>query len=146
LSGSSAATGVAPATPAAAVSAGTRASEAPATTESAAPAAAESAGARTAVPAGSRRTTGPAILSGPRFADREGTAHEQLAVEFLDRFFGGGALGVLDERKASRAAGLAIKWANDLGWLTDLRKMRSQVFFGRLIGQIAHEQSDWWHG
>jgi hypothetical protein len=23
--------------------------------------------------------------------------------------------------------------------------MRPQVLFGGLIGQIAHEQSDWWH-
>jgi hypothetical protein len=24
--------------------------------------------------------------------------------------------------------------------------MRPKIFFGRLVGQIAHEQSDWWHG
>ena len=81
-----------------------------------------------------------------RFAHREGTAHEQLTVEFLDRLFRGAALRVFDKRKATRAAGLAIERANDLGGIADLREMRTQVFFGCLIGQVAHEQSDWWHG
>ena len=57
----------------------------------------------------------------------------------------GGAFGVLDERKAPCAAGLAIERANDLCWLPDLREMRTQILFGCLIGQVAHEQSDWWH-
>ena len=108
--------------------------------------AAKAPGSRTAVSAGSRRTAGSAIFARPRFADRERTAHEQLAVELLDRLFGGGAFGVLDERESARATGFTVERADDLGGLADLREMRTQVFFGRLIGQIAHEQSDWWHG
>ena len=92
-----------------------------------------------------RRTSGTAILAGSRFADRQWAAHEELAVELLDRRFRGGAFGVLDKRKASRAAGLAVERANDLRGCADLREVRTQIFFGSLIGQVAHEQSDWWH-
>ena len=86
-----------------------------------------------------------AIFTGPRFAHREWAAHEQLSVEFLDRLFRGGAFRVLDEREPARAAGFPVERTNDLGGGTDLGEMRTQIVFGRLIGQIAHEQSDWWH-
>ena len=56
------------------------------------------------------------------------------------------ALRVFDERKAAGAAGFAVERADDLRRLTDLREVRTQIVFGCLIGQIAHEQSDWWHG
>jgi hypothetical protein len=69
-----------------------------------------------------------------------------LAVEFLDRFLGQRSLGVFDEGEPARAAGFAFERPHDLRWLTDLREVCTQVVFGCLIGQIAHEQSDWWHG
>jgi len=92
-----------------------------------------------------RRTSRTAILAGARFADGQWTAHKKLAVKLLDRGFRGGPFGVLDKRKAPCPAGLAIERADDLRGLTDLREMRTQIFFGCLIGQVAHEQSDWWH-
>jgi hypothetical protein len=141
-----AATGVTTTT---AEAAGTRAAEAAASTAAAESAAAstKAAGTRSAESAAwTRRTSGTAILTSPRFADRQRAAHEELSVELLDRRFRGGAFGVLDKGKASRAAGLAVERANDLCWLSDLREMRTQIFFGSLIGQVAHEQSDWWHG
>ena len=89
-----------------------------------------------------RRTAG---LSGAGLADGQRTAHEQLAVEFLDGFFGGGALRVLNERKPAGAAGFPVERTHDLCGLADLREVSTQIVFGRLVGQIAHEQSDWWH-
>src|SRR5687767_2533186 len=55
-----------------------------------------SAGTRRAIPAASWRAAGAAIFARPRLADGERTAHEQLAVEFLDRVLGHRSLGVLD--------------------------------------------------
>ena len=119
---------------------------APAAVSTAAPAT-ESSGSRTAVSAArSWRAAWPAIFPRARFTDGERPAHEQLAVELLDRLLRGGAFGVLDEREPARATGFTVERTDDLGWLADLSEMRPQVFFGRLIGQIAHEQSDWWHG
>src|SRR5687767_5506967 len=105
-----------------------------------------SAGTRRAIPAASWRAAGAAIFARPRLADGERPTHEQLAVEFLDRVLGHRSLGVLDEREAARAAGFTIEGTHDLRRLTDLREVCTQVVFGCLIGQIAHEQSDWWHG
>jgi hypothetical protein len=108
--------------------------------------AAETPGAWSSVAAAARRATGSAIFTSARFAHSERAAHEELTIEALDGGFGFGALRVFHEREAARAAGLAIERANDLCRLADLGEMRPQVIFGCLIGQIAHEQSDWWHG
>jgi hypothetical protein len=56
-----------------------------------------------------------------------------------DRGFGSFAIGVLDKRKATGAAGLSIEWSHDLCRLTNLRKMHSQVVFGGLIGEVTYE-------
>jgi hypothetical protein len=69
-----------------------------------------------------------------------------LAVELPDGLFGKCALGVLDKRETAGAPGLAVERPHDLGRAPDLRKMGSQVVVGGLIGQIAYEQSNWWHG
>jgi len=69
-----------------------------------------------------------------------------LTVELLDRRFGLRSLRVLDKRKASGAAGLAVEWTHDLGRLADLRKVLAQVVFRGLIREVTYEQADWWHG
>jgi hypothetical protein len=108
---------------------------------------AEAAWSRTAVPAGrSGRTSGAAILAGARLAHRKRTPHQKLSIQLADGLLGGGSLRELDECEASGATGFAIEWANDLGRLSKLRKVCTQVFFGCLIGQVTDKQSDWWHG
>jgi hypothetical protein len=69
-----------------------------------------------------------------------------LAIELLDRGFRRFAVRVFDKRKAARASRLAIQRPNDLRRLTNLREMCSQVVFGGLVGKIAYEKSNWWHG
>jgi hypothetical protein len=54
---------------------------------------------------------------------RQGSAHEQLAIELPDRGFRRFAVGVFDKRKAAGAPRLSIKRPNDLRRLTNLREM-----------------------
>jgi hypothetical protein len=117
-------------------------------TSARAPAATETTRARPAETAARRawRTTGPAILTRARFADRERAPHEELSVELADGLFGRGALSELDKGEPPRSPGLAIERANDLGGFPELREVGTQIFFGCLIGQVTDKQSDWWHG
>jgi hypothetical protein len=130
-------------------SARARASEPAATSTKTATAAgtAEAAWSRTAVPAWRpRRTSGASLLAGSRLADRQRTPHQELSIQFADGLFGGASFRELDEREPAGTAGFAIERTNDLSGLTELRKVRTQIFFGCLIGQVTDKQSDWWHG
>jgi hypothetical protein len=129
-----------------------RASEAAATSPKTATApasgTAEAAWSWTAVPAawGPRRTSRSSLLAGASLADCQRTPHEELPIQFADGLFGGASIGELHEGEPAGTAGFAIERADDLSGLTELRKMRTQVFFGCLIGQVTDKQSDWWHG
>ena len=81
-----------------------------------------------------------------RFIDRQRPAAEAMLVQLAD-----GILRVLvgrhfHEGEPARATGFPVERPHDLGGWADLSEVRTQVVFGCLIGQIAHEQSDWWHG
>src|SRR5262249_48015379 len=65
-------------------------------------------------PAWSRRPAGSPVLTGPRFADREGTPVERHAVEFLNRLLSVPAILELDECEAARPARLAIDGQHNL--------------------------------
>jgi hypothetical protein len=108
---------------------------------------AESAGTRPAVSARwAWGTSRPAVFSRARFADGERPAHEELTIQLANGLLGGAPVCELDKRKSASATGLAIEWAHDLCWFTDLRKVRTEVVFGCLVRQIPDKQSDWWHG
>jgi len=64
----------------------------------------------------------------------------------FDDFLGYLSAYSLDRALQSSDSCIKSERANDLRGWADLREVRTQVVFGRLIGQIAHEQSDWWHG
>ena len=107
----------------------------------------ESTGTRPAVAAGrSWRSTWSAILASTGFADSQRTAHEELAVELLNSGFRHRAIGIFNEREASRAAGFAIEGSDNLRGLADGGEMRPQIVFCGLIREIPNEQSNWWHG
>jgi hypothetical protein len=138
-SGREAATGGSRATePAAeaATAAGARTTEAARSraTEAARPGTAKTAARRT----GRRRT----ILPGARLAHREVTALERLRVEFADHVVGLGSVGELDEREASRTAGLSIDWHDDVGWCRDRREVGSKIRFRCAVRQVPDEQTD----
>ena len=82
----------------------------------------------------------------PCFVHRQSPSAKRLLIELGDRILRVLVGHHLDERKPAGAAGFPVERADDLRWLTDLREMRPQIVFGRLVGQIAHEQSDWWQG
>ena len=69
------------------------------------------------------RGPGGTIFPRPRFAHREGPPLERLLVEAPDRLFGDLAIGVVDEREASRPSGFPIGGKHDLRWCSDARQM-----------------------
>jgi hypothetical protein len=65
-----------------------------------------------------------------------------LLVESANRFFGDTAIGIIDEREASRPARFTIDRQYDLCWRPHTRKMFAQF---RLVGgvrQVPDEQTD----
>jgi hypothetical protein len=69
-----------------------------------------------------------------------------LAIELTDSGFRRLAIRVFDKCESARASGLAIQRAHNLRRLTHRGEVRSQVVFGGLVGEIAYEQSNRWHG
>jgi hypothetical protein len=86
--------------------------------------------------------TRPAILARARFADRQRTSLGGLRVEFLDNFFGDGAIGELDERETARTTGLAIDRHGNVGWLGDGSQVSSKISLTCPVGEIPDEQTD----
>src|SRR5262245_8193839 len=127
----------------AAEAAGTRAAEAPRSAGTRAAEAAGPAGPGTAEAAAGTWSARAALLARARFADRQAAALEQLLIELSNRLFGDGAVGVVDEREAARAAGFTIDGQHDRRGFADAREMLSQLCLGRGIRQVADEQTDW---
>ena len=96
---------------------------------------------RAAEPAGPR-PAGAALLTRPRFADRERPSLEGLLIESPDGFFGDAAIGVIDEREASRTAGFPIDGQDDGRGFADAGEVLAQLGFRRRIRKIADEQTD----
>jgi hypothetical protein len=67
---------------------------------------------------------------------------EGLRVELLDHCFGNGAVGELDEREATRTAGLAIDRHGNVGRLGDGRKVSAKVGFTCAVREVPDEQTD----
>jgi hypothetical protein len=119
----------------------TRTTAAVSTAARARAAVAAAAGTGATVAAPSTWTARAAGFTFTRLADRQRTSHEQLAVEATNRLLGRAALGVFHKGESARTPGLSVEGANNLGRLTDLRKMGTQIVFGGLVGQVTDEQS-----
>jgi hypothetical protein len=112
------------------------------TSRTARPGAAEAARAWSAESAAGTRPAGASFLTRTRFADRERPAFEGLLIESPDRFFSDGAVGIVDERKASRPAGFTVDGENYGRGYADGGKMFAEFGFRRRVRKVPDEQTD----
>jgi hypothetical protein len=66
-----------------------------------------------------------------------------LRVEFLDDLFGYATIREFDEGEPPRPPGLAIDRHDHMGRFRDGCEVRAEVGFGRRVGQVSNEQTDW---
>jgi hypothetical protein len=84
-----------------------------------------------------------AIFARACLADGEVPALERLRVELLDDLIRHVSIRELDEGEAAWAPGLSIDRHDDMRRFRDCGEVGAEVGFGRRVGQVSNEQTDW---